>query len=254
MRDAIEQIPIKQLQSYNLGFGNATTRTSKQKQLALKYTHQLIDAEKGLIIAPDGSIYTPKNIKNKNNPPRYGGYGISFIDSRDIRCGYAKSIWTIKGQVPTRDAQLAELFGIAAALSHVHNNLTKYKNHIINNSVSIFCDCLNAVRYVNGIYKIPGKYASIVQAIHENIDALHDEGFVAQIAWIPGHTGHPLNDEADDLAKAAAQSWENPEADPPNYKLRPDTDLEVDAPVAFDSSSSLPSSRGALLRFRGLGR
>ena len=220
IREDIKNIPIKELQNYNLGFGSATTRTPKQKLLANHYTNEIIRQAEGIIISSDGSIShkTTKHGKNKpaspSNISHNGGYGAIIYDKLKN-----KNIGEIKGRVKTNDSQMAELYGICASMNHIISSHTD-KAPNTNFTYTILCDCYNAVKIINKIYNTPLKYKDIIQAINENIAFAANLRIKFQVVWIPGHTDNPLNDKADELAKQAADSWQIDDKQP-NYSLRP---------------------------------
>ena len=189
MRNIIEDCPIKELQSYNLGFGSAGTRTNKQKKLANIYTSQIINAIKGTFIVTDGSI--------NNQGPHNGGCGATIVNT----CSN-KEIATICMQIETNDSQEAELHGILHSLNFIATN-----NNEENNNYTILCDCLNAVNFTNRHKKIPHKYAETIQKIEETKQTLREKNITPDIIWIPGHTDNKWNDRADELAKKAANMW-----------------------------------------------
>ena len=240
IREDIKNIPIKDLQNYNLGFGSATTRTSKQKLLANHYTNEIIRQAEGTIICTDGSIShkttnCPTNHVNDkpaspNKISHNGGYG-AIIFNNTIN----KSTRELKGRVKTNDSQMAELYGICASINHIINSQTN-KSKKSKHTYTILCDCYNAVKIINKVYNTPQKYKNIIQAINENIAEAANEQINFHFVWIPGHTDNPLNDKADELAKQAADSWLVDDSQP-NYALRPGSSRMVIPPPI---SNSLP--------------
>ena len=55
IRDTLEKLKIPQLLQYNVGIGTATTRTTKQKELAKQYTKTILGNATDNIILVDGS-------------------------------------------------------------------------------------------------------------------------------------------------------------------------------------------------------
>ena len=201
IRNTIEKLETPQLLNYNIGIGTASTRTTKQKELAKQYTKTILDNAADNIILVDGSINTKDNTKppkqQKLEQSGFGGYGGIWINKRTKQIkGY------FKNTINTNDAQKAEIQGIAAALQTIKK--TKIKDF------TILCDCKNAVKYSNKTYKVPTKYAKQIQQIYTKITENNKQGTNITIDWIPGHTGNKWNELADKIAKAATKDWLKP--------------------------------------------
>ena len=205
IRKWIDSLELPQLHQYNIGLGSASTRTEKQKQMAQQYTqtNKMIREAPTNIIFVDGSIHPRSNYLNKK-----GGFGGILINKKKNQITtqfYEKT--------KTNDPQEAELHGLYAAI--------QLASQQIQNKTTIFCDCKNAINYINGTYRVPNKYGKIYQAIKE---VLVPTKQTIMLQWIPGHTNNKWNDKADELAKLATTLWQKPPGNRslPRRHFRPD--------------------------------
>ena len=230
MRKFIEQMPLHKLQSYNLGFGSASTRTDKQKKLANEYAKVIIELINEPFFSTDGSI---KKIIENEIDNSIGGYGAVLVNHETNQ-----EICTIEGSLYTNDSQKAELHGVNACLSKIIYMKEHQTNEYINNSknITILCDCLSAINYIKKRFNPPYKYVKIVQQIHEKLATLRHHGVNITIIWIPGHVDNEWNDRADELAKKATEI--QPSMNPTHSLKSWNTLLMI--PELF-----LPSSEGA---------
>ena len=201
IRNTIEELEIHQLLQYNIGMGTASTRTNKQKELARRYTDTMVNNATDNIIMVDGSMNTIDNPKpqkqQKIEQSGYGGIGGIWINKNTKQVkGY------FKNTINTNDAQIAEIQGMNTAIEII--NKTNIKD------VTILCDCKNAVKYSNKIYKAPKKYAEQMQQIYTKLTESSRKKKNINVEWIPGHTGNEWNDLADKIAKAATKDWTKP--------------------------------------------
>ncbi len=195
IRELIESLTITELENYNLGLGAATTRTSKQKKLAQKYTNRVISEIVGIMINTDGSIHSAGQ--------KVGGYGGIGIVITDINT--KTDIQTLKFSIPTNDPQQTEIKGIKESLKYIQNN---YHHITHTDNYTILCDCKCAVNYTNNTYNAKDTYSEDLQEIQELITNLTIiNKLKIKIKWIPGHTDNKWNDKADSLAKEAAAEW-----------------------------------------------
>ena len=156
---------------------------------------------------------------------------------------------THKKHVSTNDPQEAELEGIAATHQLILKSEEQDKRH------NILCDCKSAVEYAKQAYPHQKKYSDLIQQIAETRYKLTQQGKTANIIWIPGHAGNPLNDKADELAKEAAQQQIDPAIAAPRSPRNPDVQrvFSSSSPAAAGSSSFLPSHNSGSLAERPSG-
>ena len=194
IRHMIENMTLPELHNYEIGLGSATTRTSKQKLLARKYTNKVIQQASDHIIFTDGSIH----FDNRNKPTQQGGCGGILINKST-----GETLDQFCESMKTSDPQQAELHGILVAVQ-LANKL--YKENKKN--TTILCDCKNAVNYITNRYRTPWKYSNVYQEIKEEM-ILNNHKHIT-LKWIPGHTNNRYNDKADQLAKIATTYPLNP--------------------------------------------
>ena len=197
IREYIESLEISQLEKYDIGLGSASTRTAKQKELAERYIHKLIEIAGDRIIFPDGSIKPGPN----NKPSNEGGFG--GVAYNKMKQGATHNFYE---PIHTNDPQMAELYGIYASIQ-LANKLYADNPY---QTITILCDCKNAVRYVTRQYTIPSKYSRIYQHINELLTDNHQHISIKWITGVTGHTSNPWNNEADRLAKLATTLHKQP--------------------------------------------
>ena len=186
IRPLIDSLSIPDLDKYNIGFGSASNRSPNQKLRARRYTDQLVAQipNNHIIIYTDGSVL--------NNNEKNGGCGGSLTENNTETQSFS---------VPLRtgDAQVTELNGILEALKCINTK---------NKTIHILCDCRNVTKYLKHEFHPPKKYTQILTDIQIKIQQINSDSNnntdTIIIQWIPGHTGHPGNDRADELAKQAA--------------------------------------------------
>ena len=133
----------------------------------------------------DGSIYNDT----------FGGAGIL----REYLTNEAPS-QSFMCPVASADAQQAELTAIEKATELILGNIIKPQN-----KEYIFCDCKNAVNYVQNAFARPLKYRKTIQRIQENHLHLRKMGIEVTVHWIPGHADIDGNEQVDLVAKGAAR-------------------------------------------------
>ena len=72
---------------------------------------------------------------------------------------------------------------------------------LIDNKITILCDCKNAVNYVLNNYNPPMKYGKILQSINELIYSIKNKQIEVKFHWIPGHTDNKWNDIAENKGR-----------------------------------------------------
>lgn len=105
----------------------------------------------------------------------------------------------------------AELFAIMAALEIMV--LSEF-NH---DPIHLFADCRSVLEVLAGLTQ-PTSHISLFNATCDNINRLHERGCPLVLYWIPGHAGIPLNERADEVAKAHLEA-EPREAEPGAARL-----------------------------------
>jgi ribonuclease HI len=186
-------------------FGLARTKSAGKDKLSItgEIEELALPAGAPVTIAVDGS-YKLTVAERVSKPMSYGWlatnglYGLgTFIASGRISGGDLRP----DGDDPARTLQ-AELRAIAAALNAVPDT----------HPVTLLCDSKTAVGYMqlwrDGHDFMPGGYdvaraggreatlARLARRARESADMI-------TATWLPGHTGHPLNEAADQLAKMA---------------------------------------------------
>ena len=180
------------LSNYHIGLGAAGSRTEHQKMLARRYGLSVLKAcTEGGHTHVDGSIY--KGL--------HGGAGVV----RTHNTNKTKDVIPINAfmcPVKTTDAQQAELTAIEKALEMMIQCKIEPQQH-----EHIFCDCKNAVNYVQDSFARPHKYRKTIQRIRENRTQLRNMGTTISVHWIPGHADIDGNELVDLVAKGAARLW-----------------------------------------------
>ena len=178
------------LSNYDLGLGSAGNRTDKQRKQAYAYGKRVIaSCRNGGKTYVDGSIYRDT----------FGGAGILRTDDNDDETNNTATN-TFMCPVETTDAQQAELTAIEKATELLlEDTISPQKREYI------FCDCKNAVNYVQNAFARPEKYRKTLQRIRENCLHLKKIGTKVTVHWIPGHADIDGNEQVDLVAKGAAR-------------------------------------------------
>ena len=195
IREILESFTIQQFTQYNIGLGSASNRTTSQKIAARLYADKLTEPLQGTIIATDGSIHKKSSKKNPK-----GGYGLAIIHKTPQQTHIMNEIYQ---HVRTNDPQITEIKGVLRAVDTLTNNI----HNIQTNQIHILCDCINVVNYIKHLFQPPEHYTNDIYLIQQAMSEIQQTGKTIQIHWIPGHTGHPWNEIADELAKTAAADF-----------------------------------------------
>ena len=185
----VEAIPHL-LSNYNLGLGSAGNRTDAQIQLANEYGKRVIAACKnGGMTFVDGAVYEDT----------FGGAGILRTDNMNDALD-SISAKAFMCPVQSNDAQQTELTAIEKATElMLYDTISPEKREYI------FCDCKNAVNFVQNAFARPAKYRKTLQRIRENCLHLRKAGTIVTVHWIPGHVDIDGNERVDLVAKGAAR-------------------------------------------------
>ncbi|CAG2257967.1 unnamed protein product [Mytilus edulis] len=168
--------------------GNSKSRTNEQQELCQETINQLMGdcTQEQAISFTDGSCL--------GNPGPCGAGAIIYAE-------HIKPAARLHRPVAQRGSiLLAELIAILMVLEYcitenIYNAIQRIK---------IFSDSQSAVGLLT-LNWAPNSYISVIREIKENIEHLRQKGLNVIVAWTPGHANIVGNDEADILAKTAAE-------------------------------------------------
>ncbi|CAG2213469.1 unnamed protein product [Mytilus edulis] len=174
--------------SYWNRLGSSKSRTSEQKKLCITVMTELI----GNTANDQATAYTDGSCMGNPGPCGAG----AIIYTEDSR----PAIRLHRPVAQRGSILLAELVAIVMVLEfcileRLHNTITTLK---------IFSDSQSAVGLLT-LNWAPKSYIDVIRDIKEHIEDLRTKGMEICILWTPGHANIQGNDEADLLAKQAAE-------------------------------------------------
>ena len=99
---------------------------------------------------------------------------------------------------------------LSAELCAIDDALTHAPTHC---PVVVLVDSKDALRVIHRSKPPHKRHRSLLARIRRSLDARPPQTR-AEVTYVQGHSGHPLNEAADQLAVATRRSYENPTAPP----------------------------------------